>query len=66
MGEFLKHLQIYKSTADVKRGEPYFRKYLQVDSEMLKFRDIVMSNKKPRRIEVQPEVELVGDTVEYR
>jgi hypothetical protein len=28
IGRFLQHLQVYKSTADFKRGEPYFNKYL--------------------------------------
>lgn len=31
IGEFLKHLQIFKSTADFERGNKYFQKYLQVD-----------------------------------
>lgn len=30
IGRFLKHLQIYKSTADFERGNKYFQKYLQV------------------------------------
>lgn len=30
MGRFLQHLQIYKSTADFKRGHAYFNKYLEV------------------------------------
>lgn len=28
IGKFLQHLQIYKSTADFKRGQAYFNKYL--------------------------------------
>lgn len=28
IGKFLQHLQIYKSTADFKRGTVYFNKYL--------------------------------------
>jgi hypothetical protein len=30
IGKFLQHLQIYKSTADFKRGQAYFSKYLEV------------------------------------
>ena len=28
MGNFLKHLQVYKSSADFKRGSEYFNHYL--------------------------------------
>ena len=37
IGKFLQHLQIYKSTADFKRGAAYFNKYLEV-SYLTKFR----------------------------
>jgi hypothetical protein len=30
MGVFLQHLQVYKSTADNKRGIAFFNKYLEV------------------------------------
>jgi dipeptidyl-peptidase III len=30
IGRFLKHLQIYKSTADFERGSKYFQQYLKV------------------------------------
>ena len=66
VGEFLKHLQVYKSTADVVRGEAFFKKYLRVDEKLLGYRDIVIKNKKPRKIEVQPDVELVGGKVVYK
>lgn len=44
IGEYLKHLQIYKSTADVENGTNFFKKYSEVDSQMLKLRDIVIQN----------------------
>jgi dipeptidyl-peptidase-3 len=50
VGNFLRHLQIYKSTADSVRGEAFFKKYLQVDEKLLTYRDLVIKNKKPRRI----------------
>lgn len=30
MGTFLKHLQVYKSSADFKRGSAYFNQFLEV------------------------------------
>jgi dipeptidyl-peptidase-3 len=30
IGEFLKHLQVYKSTADFKNGSQYFQQFLEV------------------------------------
>jgi len=52
MGEFCKHLQVYKSTADVEMGTKYFKKYLEVDEKMLRFREIITATKTPRRMEL--------------
>lgn len=30
MGKFLKHLQVYKSSADVKKGTDFLNRYLEV------------------------------------
>lgn len=65
IGRFLKHLQIYKSTADSERGIKFFQKYLEVDEQFLKYRDIVIKNKRPRRLTVQPDVKLNNNKVEY-
>jgi dipeptidyl-peptidase-3 len=38
----------------------------QVDEELIKFRKIVVANKRPRRIQIQPEVFLKNGEVEYK
>lgn len=66
IGHFLKHLQIYKSTADFKRGEAFFKKYLKVNEKLLGYRDIVIKNKRPRPVEVQADVELIDNKPIYK
>lgn len=38
---------------------------MKVDDELLKFRKVVLSNKRPRRIQIQPEVVLKDGDVQY-
>lgn len=38
---------------------------IKVDEKMLQYRDLVIKNKRPRRLTVQPDVRLNGDKVEY-
>ena len=38
---------------------------IQVDEQYLKYRQIVIDNKRPRRLTVQPDVKLNGEKVEY-
>ena len=38
---------------------------MKVPQEFLKYRDLVIKNKRPRRLTVQPDVKLNGDKVEY-
>lgn len=66
MGNFLKHLQVYKSTADFERGSKFFNHYLEVNEKMLKYKKIVEKNKRPRRITIQPEVFLDGGKPTYK
>jgi len=66
IGEFLKKLQVYKSTGDNVEGSKFFERYLEVKEPYLKYRQIVLDNKLPIRVELQDEVHLVGDEmIEY-
>ena len=38
---------------------------MKVDEQYLKYRDIVIKNKRPRRLTVQPDVKLNAGKVEY-
>jgi len=52
MGNFLKRLQVHKSTGNVEEGAKMFEGYSVVDETYLKYRTIVLANKKPRRLEL--------------
>lgn len=56
ISQFLKQLQIYKSTANVEKGTQFFNSYCEVDDFMIKVKKIVDDNKVPRSIELQPSV----------
>lgn len=51
--EFLIILQTYKSSGAVERAQKMYAHYSKVDGDFLKMRDLVIANKKPRRVEVQ-------------
>merc|ERR1712032_492717 len=53
MGDFLLKLNVFKATADLKRASEMYYGYSEVDEKFLELRDIVIANKKPRRLEVQ-------------
>ena len=68
---FLHKLHVYKSIADYDTAKEFFEHYSQVDETMMRVRKIVMDNKLPRRLELQPNLVLVdgqdgGSKVEYR
>ncbi len=50
--EFLIILQTYKSSGAVERATNFYNKYSNVDEFFLKVRSLVISRKKPRRIEL--------------
>lgn len=54
--KFLAKLHIYKSMGDFEAAKKMFDGYSAVDDEMLRVRDIVIANKVPRRINLQPNV----------
>lgn len=54
LDEFLHKLHVYKSIGDFETGQKFFEHYSQVDETMLRVRDIVMENRVPRRLELQP------------
>lgn len=56
LSDFLHKLHVYKSIGDYETAEKFFNHYSQVDEDMLKVREIVMANKVPRRLELQPNV----------
>lgn len=65
---FLAKLHIYKSMGDFDAAKKMFDGYSQVDETMLRVRDLVIQNKVPRRINLQPNVILTpGKTApEYK
>jgi len=71
ISDFLHKLHVYKSMGDFEEAKKFFDHYSTVDDTMLKVRDIVIAKKKPRRIELQPNLALGTDVsgaqkVEYR
>lgn len=68
--QFLLQLQLYKSTADVKSATELYERYSDVSADeshpFLKYWDIVMARKKPRRIFVQANTVLEGDKVQLK
>lgn len=54
LSDFLGKLHTYKSLGDFDTAKVFFDHYSEVDEEMLKVREIVIANKLPRRLELQP------------
>jgi len=67
MADFLGKLHTLKSIGDYEGAEKFFDYYSQVDETMLKVREIVLANKVPRRLELQPNLQMVKeDAPEYK
>jgi hypothetical protein len=53
-------LQIFKATADFAGGAAFYARYTDVPESLLPLRALVVSQRKPRQLFVQPCLELVG------
>jgi dipeptidyl-peptidase III len=53
VGQFLKLLQYYKSTANVKDGTAFFTRYSSVNDQFQRYRDIVFKRREPRPLLIQ-------------
>jgi len=62
ISDFLHKLHVYKSMGDFDAAQKFFTHYSQVDEKMLKARDIIIAKKKPRRLELQPNLVLGTDS----
>ncbi|TNV82443.1 hypothetical protein FGO68_gene4859 [Halteria grandinella] len=58
ISDFLRKLHIYKCMGDFEAAKAMFDGYSQVDEEMLRVRELVIANKVPRRLNLQPNVQL--------
>jgi dipeptidyl-peptidase III len=64
---FLDKLHTLKSIGDFQGAEKFFDHYSQVDETMLKVREIIIANKVPRRLELQPNLQMEKkDAPEYK
>lgn len=70
IGDFLQKLQIYKSLGDFESASKMYEHYSTVSDELeypyLKFRDVTLLRKKPRRLFVESSTELVGSTIQLK
>ncbi|XP_022920138.2 dipeptidyl peptidase 3 [Onthophagus taurus] len=56
IGDFLLKLQIYKSTSDIKAANNLFDTYTNVVEPWIDWREIVLANKRPRKMFAQPNI----------
>ena len=63
LGEFLKSLHVFKSTANAKDGIAYYTDITSVGPDFAKFRDVVLSKKLPRKQFIQANAVDKGDDV---
>ena len=65
IGEFLKKLQIYKSTGDFETASKMFDKLSKVNEQWLQWREIVVSRKQPRKMKVQANTIIKGNFSQF-
>lgn len=61
IARFLVELQVCKSTADIEKAKQLFSHYTDVIEPWKSWREIVLANKKPRKIFAQPNIVSEGD-----
>lgn len=61
IGQFLKKLQVFKSLGDFASANAMFSKYSKVNEQWLSWRDIVISRKQPRKMQVQANTFIQGN-----
>jgi len=69
IGEFLKKLQVYKSTGDIEEASKMFMGYSAVDNTNMpwaEWRDIVIDRKQPRKMMVQANTIVKDEKLEIR
>ena len=67
IGDLLRHLQQYKSSADSENGVAFYKDHSQVNEHFLKVRKIVLANQKPRRMDMYYELAIEnGEVVEKK
>ncbi|KAG5487101.1 hypothetical protein LSCM1_07773 [Leishmania martiniquensis] len=66
VGELLVNLNVNKATANAKRGTAYYENLTAVSDQYVRYRDILMARRKPRKQYVQPHTFISGETVEVQ
>jgi len=61
ISKFLLNLQVLKATANLQGMIEFYGKYTSVDEKFLKFREIVLAKKKPRKNMIQVHSKLVNE-----
>lgn len=64
IGDLLVNLNVNKATANAKRGQEYYGDMTTVNDTYVRYREIIMARRKPRKQYVQPHTRIVGETVE--
>ena len=66
MKNFLLKLNVFKATADFTNASKMFGDYSTPDEFLLSLRPIILANKKPRRIEIQGNIDVSGHDLVYK
>lgn len=65
LSDFLLKMNVFKATADLSRATEMYEHYSKVDDFFSSLRDIILTNKKPTRIELQGFVEKNEETNQF-